>query len=119
MLVSEDDNNRIYQHQQYLRIISLAEVDFIRFDIVSRAKEIANMFGIEYTVHPFQNSAVEHLRIKLSEIRPENVKIMEKVFEICRELEAERTVVHAGDLIDNIGKSLKNVVKNLREICKI
>ncbi len=100
--------------------LSLAEVDFIRFDIVSRAKEIAEMFGIEYTVHaPFQNSAVEHLRIKLSETRPENVKIMERVFEVCRELEAERIVVHAGDLIDNVEKSLKNVVKNLKEICKI
>ncbi len=100
--------------------LSLADTDFTRDGFVERAVSVRDAFGVEYTVHaPYQNSSVERLRIRLSEIRPENLKVMERVFEVCDRIEARRIVVHAGDLVGSLERSLRNVVRNLKVICRM
>ncbi len=100
--------------------LSLADFDFLRNGVVRKALELKELYDVNYTIHaPFQNSPVEHLRVKLSEIRKENIDVMKKVFDVCEVLEAEKVVVHAGDVANSIEKSLKNVVRNLRELCRI
>lgn len=122
MIVKEFNPSGIVSAREVKLVeLSLADTDFIRNGLVKKAVRVKDMYDTEFTIHaPFQNSAIEHLRVKLSEIRPENFKIMRKVFEVCDKIDARRVVVHAGDVIDNnMQKSLQNVVRNLREICKM
>ncbi len=99
---------------------SLADFGFLRNGVVRKALEVRELYDMSYTIHaPFQNSPVKHLRVKLSEIRKENLSVMKKGLRICEVLEAEKVVVHAGDVANSIEKSLKNVVRNLREPCRI
>ena len=44
---------------------------------------------------------------------------MAKVFDVCDRFDAGRIIVHARDVVGNFEKILNNVVRNLREICKI
>ncbi len=98
--------------------LSLADTDFLRDDTLDRALKVKETYDVEFSIHaPYQNSAVERLRIKLSEPRPENLKVMKKVFEACDLIEARRIVVHAGDYFGE--KSVTNVIKNLKEICRV
>lgn len=100
--------------------ISLAELDFPIFkeSIIENAVNLRELYGIDFTIHaPYQDSPIDYLRVDLCRNRQENLKILKKVIEIAREIEASTIVVHPGDRMN--GKSFENAVKNIKLVSKI
>ncbi len=100
--------------------ISLAEIDFVVFQrwIESTSSILRENYGADFTVHaPYQNSAVDYLRINFAERKEENMKIFSKVLEVAERIEADTIVVHPGDQTSR--NSFKNAVENLRTASRI
>ncbi len=120
MIVKEFNPSGIVSASEVKLIeLSLADYDFTKNGFFRKALSVKESYDVEYTIHaPFQNSAVKHLRVNFAEIKPENFKVMEKVLKVCDLIDAKRIVIHAGDVIGDLDRSLRNVVRNLRELCK-
>ncbi|HIP62731.1 MAG TPA: sugar phosphate isomerase/epimerase [Archaeoglobus profundus] len=118
MAVTEFGDGVVSAQEVKLIELSLAEFDFINngYNVVSKAIELKNNYGIEYTIHaPFQDA--KSIRIDLTERDEKNFKVMKHVFEICNKLEAGYVVVHGGDVRSH--HYIENLVNNLRVICKM
>ena len=116
--VTEFGKGTVSAQEVELIELSLAEFDFINngYNVISKAIELKNNYGIEYTIHaPFQDA--KSIRIDLTEKNEKNLKVMKHVFEICNKLEVNYVVVHGGDVKSQ--HYIENLVSNLREICKM
>jgi len=100
--------------------LSLAEVDFLELGdkIVEHALRVKDIYKIDYTIHaPYQDSEVKYLRVDFGRRDPAVLEIMDEVFNIAHEVEADTVVIHAGDMHN--GKSFENAVNNIRDVAKI